>query len=163
VRCLGAWIGNNTKAADPWEPILDKVRSTLKRWNNGHPTLDAKRHIAQMFVGGMTQFLTAAQGMLKQIEDALIKSLREFIWDSTAPPTISLDRLYAPANAGGINLLNIRARNKAIDVMRLKAYLDLSPSRPKWAFLTDTIINTLHPNTPPKPPSFPLMSWSPPT
>ena len=163
MRCLRAWIGNNTRAEDPWEPVLDKVRSTLKRWNNGHPTLDAKRHIAQMFVGGMTQFLTAAQGMPKRIEDALIKLTREFIWDSTAPPTISLDRLYAPVDEGGINLLNIKARNKAIDIIRLKTYLDLSPTKPKWAFLTDAIINTLHPNTPPKPPSFPLTSWFPPT
>ncbi|KIM54241.1 hypothetical protein SCLCIDRAFT_137286, partial [Scleroderma citrinum Foug A] len=86
VRCLGAWIGNNTKAIDPWELILDKVRDTLKRWSNSHPTLDAKRHIIQMFAGGMTQFLTAAQGMPNQIENALIKITREFIWDSTAPP-----------------------------------------------------------------------------
>ncbi|KIM65560.1 hypothetical protein SCLCIDRAFT_45641, partial [Scleroderma citrinum Foug A] len=96
VRCLGAWIGNNTKAVEPWEPILDKVRDTLKRWSNGHPTLNAKRHIIQMFAGGMTQFLTAAQGMLNQIENALIKITREFIWDSTAPPTMSLARLYVP-------------------------------------------------------------------
>ena len=163
VRCLGAWIGNNTKAKDPWEPILDKVRDTLKRWSNGHPTLDAKRHIIQMFAGGMTQFLTAAQGMPNQIENALIKITREFIWDSTAPPTMSLTRLYVPIEEGGINLLNISARNKAIDIIRLKAYLDLSPSRPKWAYLTDAIINTLHPNIPPKPLSFPLSSWSPPS
>lgn len=163
VRCLGAWIGNNTKASDPWEPVLDKVRTTLQRWSKGHPTLDAKRHIVQMFTGGMTQFLTTAQGMPKQIEDALIKTIREFIWESTAPPTMSMSRLYAPIDEGGINLLNISARNKAIDIIRLKSYLDLSPYRPKWAYLTDAIINTLHPNIPPKPPTFPLSSWSPPS
>ena len=163
VRCLGAWIGNNTKAVEPWEPILDKVNATLKRWNRGHPTLDAKRHITQMFAGGMTQFLTAAQGMPKPIETALVKIIREFIWESTAPPMISMARLYAPIEEGGIHLLSIPARNKAIDLMRLKTYLDLTPSRPKWAFLMDAIINTLHPDVPPKPPAFPLTSWSPPT
>ena len=163
VRCLGTWIGNATKATDPWEPILDKIKSTLQNWNKGHPTLDAKRHIIQMFVGGMSQFLTAAQGMPKQIEDALTKIIRDAIWESTAPPTISLACLYSPKEEGGINLLNIKARNKAIDIMRLKSYLDLTTSRPKWAFMTDAIINTLHPNTPPKPPAFPLTSWTPPS
>ena len=163
VRCLGAWIGNATKAVDPWEPILDKIKSTLQKWNRGHPTLDAKRHITQMFAGGMSQFLTAAQGMPKQIEDALVKIIRNFIWESTAPPTISMARLHSNKEEGGIQLLNIRARNKAIDIMRLKSYLDLSPSRPKWAFMTDAIINTLHPNIPPKPPAFPLTSWTPPS
>ena len=163
VRCLGAWIGNNTKAAEPWEPILDKVRSTMQKWNKGHPTLDAKRHIVQMFAGGMTQFLTAAQGMPKQIEDALIKIIREFIWDSTAPPTMSLARLYSRREKGGIGLLDIRARNKAIDIIRLKTFADLSPRRPKWAYLTDAVINTLSPSPQPKQPTYPLTSWSPPS
>ena len=163
VHCLGAWIGNNTKAAEPWEPILDKVNATLKRWNRSHPTLDAKRHITQMFAGGMTQFLTAAQGMPKHIETALIKMIREFIWESSAPPMISMARLYMPIEEGGIKLLDIHARNKAIDLMRLKTYLDLSTNRPKWAFLIDAIVNTLHPDIPPKPPAFPLTTWSPPT
>ncbi|KIM64466.1 hypothetical protein SCLCIDRAFT_114936, partial [Scleroderma citrinum Foug A] len=73
VRNLGAWIGNEAKEVTPWELILDKVRTTLQRWNRGHPTLDAKRHIVQKFTGGMTQFLTKAQGMPHQIEDALVK------------------------------------------------------------------------------------------
>ena len=76
---------------------------------------------------------------------------------------ISMARLYTPIDEGGINLLNLQARNKAIDLMRLKKYLDLSTNRPKWAFLIDAIVNTLHPDIPPKPPTFPLMTWSPPT
>ena len=162
VRCLGAWIGNNTKASEPWEPILDKVKTTLENWNRGHPSLEAKRHIVQMFAGGMTQFLTAAQGMPKHIETALTKIIREAIWESPSPPMISMARLHAPSDEGGINLLNIKSRNKAIDIIRLKTYLNLS-NRPKWAFLVDAIINTLHPNTPPKPPAFPLTTWAPPT
>ena len=163
VRCLGAWIGNNTKETEPWEPVLEKVRSTMQKWNKGHPTLDAKRHIVQMFAGGMTQFLTAAQGMPKTIENALIKIIREFIWNSSAPPTMSLTRLYSRVEEGGINLLDIKARNKAIDIIRLKTYSDLSENRPKWAYLADAIINTLHPNPPPKPSPFPLTSWFPPS
>lgn len=119
VWCLGAWIGNNVREVVPWEPILDKVRAMLSRWNMGHPTLDARRHIVQMFAGGMTQFLTAAQGMPKQIEDALVKIVREFVWDSSAVPTIGMTRLYPPIGEGGLSLLDIRARNKAIDIIHL--------------------------------------------
>ena len=129
----------------------------------GHPTLGARKHIVQMFAGGMTQFLTAAQGMPKQIEDALVRISREFVWDSSAVPTIGMARLCSPISEGGLGLLDIRARNKAIDIVRLKTYLDLSQSRPKWAHLTDAIINTLHLGIPPKPPAFPLTSWSPPS
>jgi len=166
VRNLGAWIGNKVKEVTPWEPVLDKVRSTLRCWNKGHPTLDAKRHIVQMFAGGMTQFLTKAQGMPRQIEDALVKIICSFIWDeSTAPPTIGINKLYAPKERGSISLLNIPARNKAIDLTWLKAYHDLSPARPNWAFVTDAIINHIRPDVDPgsHPSNFSLTSWSPPT
>ena len=42
VKNLGSWIGNEIKEVTPWEPVLDKIRSTLHCWSRGHPTLDAK-------------------------------------------------------------------------------------------------------------------------
>ena len=47
----------------------------------------------------------------------------------------------------------------------LKAYLDLSPSRPNWAFVTDVIINHIRPDVESQshPTNFSLTSWSPPT
>ena len=166
VRILGAWIGNETKDVTPWEPVLDKVRSTLQRWGKGHPTLDAKRHIVQMFAGGMTQFLTKAHSMPRPIETALVKIIRSFIWDeSAAPPMIGIKKLYLRKEQGGISLLNVPARNKAIDLTWLKAYLDLSPSRPNWAFVTDAIINHIRPDLEPGPylSNYSLTTWSPPT
>ena len=166
VRNLGAWIGNGIKEVEPWEPILDKVRTTLQHWNKGHPTLDVRCHIVQMFAGGMTQFLTKAQGMPRQIEDALVKIIRSFIWDdSLAPPMISIRKLYAPKEQGGINLLNIPTRNKVVDLTWIKAYLDLSPSRPNWTFVINVIINHIHPDEElvPHSTNFSLTSWSPPT
>ncbi|KAL4064643.1 hypothetical protein J3A83DRAFT_4361060 [Scleroderma citrinum] len=115
------------------EPILGKVKSALKSWNKSHPALDTKCHIVQM--------TAATQGMPRHIKTMLISIIQDFIWESSLFPMIS--------KGGGINLLNIHASNKAIDIIRLKTYMNLS-SRPKWAFLIDVIINTLHPNTPPK-------------
>ena len=166
VRILGAWIGNETRDVTPWEPVLDKVNSALRQWNKGHPTLDAKRHVVQMFAGGMTQFLTKAQGMPCSIEDALVKMIRAFIWDdSPSPPMIGIKKLYAQKENGGISLLNIPARNKAIALTWLKAYLDLTPSHPNWAFVTNTIINHIRPDVTPDSylSHYSLMSWSPPS
>ena len=167
VRSLGAWIGNETKDVTPWELVLDKVHFTLQNWNKGHPTLFTKHHIIQMFTEGMTQFLTKAQGMPKHVEDVLTKIIHEFIWDSSTPPppTISIKKLYAPKEHGGINLLNIPARNKVIEITWLKAYLDLSPAHPNWAFVTDAIINHIRPDVDGTTdlPIFSLTTWSPPT
>ena len=109
----------------------------------------------------MSWKVQSLQGMPKHIKMALVKIIREFIWETSVSLIISMTKLYAPIE-GGINLLSILASNKAIDLMRLKTYLDLTTTRPKWAFLIDVIINTLHLDIPPKPPAFPLTTWSPP-
>ena len=145
IRILGAWIGNNTNAVAPWEPILDKINKALERYNKSHPTLYGKKLIAQMIIGGCTQFLTQAQGMPKHIEDTLIKITRKFIWDKNIIPRIALSYLYYPIEEGGLNLLDIRARNEAIEIIWLKAYLNMTPDRPTWAKVTDIILDAAAP------------------
>jgi ribonuclease HI len=49
------------------------------------------------------------------------------------------------AEEGGIGLLNLSARNEAIDLIWLKLYLNFSPTRPAWAAVTDIIISAVAP------------------
>jgi len=83
----------------------------------------------------------------------------------TTPPTISLKRLYIPRCTGGLEILNISARNKTIGLTWLKTYSDLSPTCPTWAFVTDAILNHICPDHTftSKKPHFALTSWFPPT
>ncbi|KAL6306805.1 hypothetical protein BKA93DRAFT_728944, partial [Sparassis latifolia] len=141
VRILGAWLGKHVDQANPWSTVIDKISHALTRWNRTHPTFRGKKLIVQMIVGGMSQYLTTVQGMPQQIESTLTKMIRCFIWESDKPPLISLDNLHCPIEEGGIGLLDLRSRNEAIDIMRLQCYLCLTPSRPSWTYLVDTLIN----------------------
>jgi ribonuclease HI len=145
VRILGAWLGNHTNNLTPWEPVLDKIRLALDRWRRVHPTLHGRKLILQAIVGGHTQFLTKAQGMPANIEKALSKIIRDFTWEEGRSPRIAMKSLYTPIEEGGLNLLDIKTRNDAIDLIWLKSYLDFSPSRPMWAKITDLILNASAP------------------
>ncbi|KIY61516.1 hypothetical protein CYLTODRAFT_415383 [Cylindrobasidium torrendii FP15055 ss-10] len=58
-----------------------------------------------------------------------------------SPSTAQLYKAnLAGLEAGGRKILDIRSRNKAIQVMWLKSLLDLSESRPRWAFVADAIL-----------------------
>jgi ribonuclease HI len=140
IRSLGAWIGNNVNDLTPWETVLDKIHKALNRWRKMHPTLHGRKTIIQAVVGGHTQFLTKAQGMPRKIQEALTKIIRDFIWEDDSSPRISIDILYRPIEEGGLNLLDVKSRNDAIEIVWLKSYLDLSPSRPKWARVTDLLL-----------------------
>ena len=148
VRSLGAWIGNKAVDPTPWEVTLDKIRKKLERWKKSHPTIYGKRLIIQAIIGGHTQFLAMAQGMPRHIEDAITKMTRDFIWDQDTSPRMALEHLYRRIDEGGLNILNIRARNEAIEIMWLKAYLNITLSRPAWAVVTDLLINAAAHRTP---------------
>ena len=145
VRALGSWIGNKAIDPTPWEITLDKIKRKLKLWKRTHPTMYGKRLIIQAIIGGHTQFLAKAQGMPTHIENAITKMTQDFIWDESTSPRMALEHLYRPLEEGGLSILNISARNEAIELTWLKSYLNLTPTRATWTIVTDLLINAVAP------------------
>ncbi|KDQ32355.1 hypothetical protein PLEOSDRAFT_1034309 [Pleurotus ostreatus PC15] len=77
--------------------------------------------------------------MPKAIEDSLQKTIRNFVWGDKKTP-VKEEVLHAPRRMGGKELLDIKARNEAIEMMKLKTYLHLGRNRPMWAFFADGIL-----------------------
>jgi hypothetical protein len=132
IRILGAWLGNDTIDTMPWSPIIEKIETALARWENTKPTIEGRKLLVQMIAGGFTQYLTQVQQMPKKIEKQLQKIIRTFIWGDKKSP-VKENMLLAPKDMGGRGLLDIHARNEAIQLMWLKSYLNLDPSRALWA------------------------------
>lgn len=145
IRSLGSWVGNNITENTPWEPIIDKINKELNRTNLSQPSLRGKRLLSQIIIGGRTQFLTKAQGMPDHVKNTLTKLLRTFIWGENVAPRLALDSLHMKREQGGLELLNLKNRNEAIELVWLKEYLKAKPMRPTWAKLTDALINDLAP------------------
>ncbi|EPS95585.1 hypothetical protein FOMPIDRAFT_48592 [Fomitopsis schrenkii] len=49
--------------------------------------------------------------------------------------------MYRPVAEGGLGLLDIKARNKAIELMWTKRYLALDENRPMWALAVDALLS----------------------
>ncbi len=147
VRILGAFFGNGTSQAGIWTLVLTKIVAMRKplmeviaRWKTGHATLHGKRHVIQMIIGGMTQYLTTVQRMPEEVLTRLNKIIRGFLWNDRRSPPVSLEHVHLPVAKGGLNILDLEARNEAIDIMWLKAYLNLGTERPLWAYLADDLL-----------------------
>ncbi|OSD03193.1 hypothetical protein PYCCODRAFT_1444584 [Trametes coccinea BRFM310] len=115
VRILGAWLGNDLANEDIWLPKLEKIRSTLDKWTRSRPTLEGKRHVVQMIVGGMSQFLTDVQRMPKAIMDRMNALIRRYLWNDKHTPPVRTEYMLLPADRGGFGILDLEARNDAID------------------------------------------------
>ena len=140
TRMLGAFIGNGLEEISIWTPTLEKINSQLKIWNRNHPTQDGRRLVINMEIAARTQYLTRVQGMPKEVEQTLTKTIRNFMWDDQKP-MISLDTIEKPHLKGGKKVLDLLSRNEAIELMKTKAYLNLGPNRPRWAYVADSLIN----------------------
>jgi len=57
----------------------------------------------------------------------------------------AMANLRRPIHKGGLNVLDIKSRNEAIEIIWLKTYLNFSPSQQKWATVTDHIILAVAP------------------
>ncbi len=147
VRILGAFFGNGVSQVQIWTLVLTKIvamkkplMQVIERWSRGHATLQGKRHVIQMIIGGMTQFFTTVQRMPEIVVTRLTKVIREYLWDDRHSPPVSMEHVCLPVELGGLEVLDLETRSEAIDVMWLKAYLDFSETRPTWAYLADDLL-----------------------
>jgi hypothetical protein len=92
-----------------------------------------------MFAGRMTQYLSTVQGMPTRVETRIQKMINSLVWDNKKV-SINLNVMNAPAEEGRIGLLDIQAWNEAIQIMWLKKYTALGPSRPTWALIVDILL-----------------------
>ncbi|KZT27261.1 hypothetical protein NEOLEDRAFT_1035843, partial [Neolentinus lepideus HHB14362 ss-1] len=90
VQILSAWYGNHINVEAPWTPVVEAINKDLERWHRGHPTLEGRKLIVQMVIGGRTQYLMKVQGMPKHIEAHLEKCACQFVWQ---------DKPFSPTNS----------------------------------------------------------------
>jgi exonuclease III len=145
VRLLGAWVGNQIDNAVPWAPVVEKIERNLERWDKSHPSIEGRRLIIQMVVGGTTQYLTKVQEMPERIEKRLTNIIWDFTWDGNARSApINRETMHAQLLEGGKKIMDLRARNDAIQLTWLQAYMKVE-DRPTWAFYADNLFRIAAP------------------
>lgn len=93
-----------------------------------------------MVIGGKTQHLTRVQEMPKEIQEKLIRMRDDFLWEGKKPRIAHHTRCLS--QRGRKKILDIHARNEAIDLWNLKEFLRDGDDRSNWPFFVEhTIIN----------------------
>ncbi|KAH9849473.1 hypothetical protein C2E23DRAFT_705071, partial [Lenzites betulinus] len=102
IRILGAYLGNGVDEEKVWSIKLAKVDDAMARWKKGHTTMTGKKHVTQMVVGSMTQFLADVQRMPEQTVKRLTKMLRDYMWDDRKHVPVATEYLQLPKEKGGL-------------------------------------------------------------
>lgn len=78
--------------------------------------------------------------MPQMIEKRLQCRIIKFMWNDTKS-MINEETMYAPILKGGWKVLDLGARNDAIELRRCQKYYMTGNGRPRWAFVVDEIIS----------------------
>ncbi|THU75665.1 hypothetical protein K435DRAFT_706713 [Dendrothele bispora CBS 962.96] len=78
--------------------------------------------------------------MPKSIEKLVTKRVQNFIWAEKEKNPVNKELVYSPIEIGGWKVLNIEARNRAIDIIWVKSYLKFGNDCPLWAKVADAIL-----------------------
>jgi ribonuclease HI/exonuclease III len=141
IRLLGGWIGNCIDNHAIWLPLVQRISSTLELWNRRQLSPRGKKLVIDMVVGGSMQYLAKVQGAPNSICCNLQRLVTRFMWPNHHSPPINMETLFRPKKEGGLGLLDVQSRIKAINLTWLKPLLDFSPNRPTWAHATDAILS----------------------
>ena len=101
-----------------------------------------------MITGGMTQYLAKVQGMPETTMKTLKRIIRNFAWSGENKPTIAMAHMTNGTQSGGKKVLDIYARNEAIQLTWAQAYLRMDENRPTWALVADEIFRNDVPGEP---------------
>ncbi|KAL1941465.1 hypothetical protein VTO73DRAFT_7282 [Trametes versicolor] len=139
IRSLGAWIGNAIDHTAPWQPVIDTIERNLAKWQKGKPTMHGRKLAVGIEVAGRTQFRAAVQTMPASVERRITTILTKFVWNGDERPRVAREQLYKPVTQGGIQLLDLKSRNEAIDLMWARSYLTVGLRQPPWTKIADAL------------------------
>ena len=116
INVLGVWLHENIKTTldENYQDLIRKTKAIMQDWKHRQLSLLGKAVvyntlIASLYVYKMMVLPTIPNHYLTQIE----KMLTEFLWNG-AKPKISLEKLYAPVEKGGINLVNLKLKDASL-------------------------------------------------
>ena len=117
IETLGLSISNDgTPSSDNYDRVLNKLECVCNKWENRTATLFGKvllvnTLMGSLFVYSMSTMLSLTKEQIKIIE----KRITRFIWNDKRPK-IALSTLQKLKYQGGVRLVNLNAKQKALKI-----------------------------------------------
>lgn len=124
IKVLGVNIGVKEKEAKDitWTGILNKVKLTLNFWKNRKLKLQGKVIVANALVLSKFVYVLGVLDMPEWVLNELNNVVSNFIWDGKGV-RISQKTLIADYVDGGLKLVDLGVKRKAIRIKTVKKYL----------------------------------------
>ena len=118
INVLGIWIDPDDEVVEKlnYENLLHKMSSIMKSWEVRKPSLSARVMLVNSLVYSLLIYkMSVLPCPSLRIINKINEMVEKFLW-SGAKPKISLKTLQNETNTGGLNLVNLITKDKAMKV-----------------------------------------------
>ena len=126
INILGVYVHHNDNEVLElnYKPLMSKIKAILTSWKRRSLSLIGKVQIintltASLFVYRMMTLPTITNNYVKQFDNMV----KEFLWDG-GRPKISQNILQAPIEHGGLKLVNLDQKDKALKISWIQIIKD---------------------------------------
>ncbi len=133
TRIVGFLFRSNNYVNSNWDPVLDKFKSVLSDWKHRNLSFKGKAIIVNTLALGKIFYVGSVILMPKEYFECFEKLIFNFIWGNM-PEAVSRNTMYNKCLNGGIGLVNVQVKLKALLVMHLIKFINGTDA--KWQFFT---------------------------
>jgi len=134
AQMLGVPVGNNVKAAEIWEPMLERIDKMATHWKKRKLTLIGKAIVVNSLLLSQLWYRASIFKIPKKYRGRLKKIIKKFLFNDR-PAWTTKKVWYAPKEKGGLGILPIKTQNNALLAkIAYKMHLPIE-TRPQWCDL----------------------------
>ena len=117
LKILGVWFSNGTTCVDPenWLPRLTKLENNLNLWKTRSLSLVGKVLVINLLGASKFWYLSTILPLPVWVAHRFQKLVFPFLWGSKIE-TISCNTLYTPVDQGGLGLIDVITKSKALKI-----------------------------------------------
>lgn len=144
VRCLGVYIGHNKERCYNlnWTRRLQQIQNVLNSWRSRHLTIFGKITIVKILACSKIYFPALMLCIPEQFCNDVNKVLYSFIWNKN--DRISRKSLIASSEDGGLNMIDIESKFKALKVSWVKRLYNGVTQNNTWTCVFQDSLNKMH-------------------
>jgi hypothetical protein len=122
ITALGIWIGHGDLSHANWDSRIDKFLAVVRSWRQRHLSLSGKALVLNALTLSGLWYTASLVAMPTWAFQVVHKEIFSFFW-AGKKHLVSQNTLMRPVSQGGLNLVDLSFKLKALQVQWIRRFL----------------------------------------
>jgi hypothetical protein len=142
LKIVGLYFGDENARAKSWDEVTAKFNSVLKKWESRFLTLRGKKTVIESLAVSTIWHVAKVYPPSREVIDTIQSAIWKFVW-SKKPELVRRETCTSGYAAGGLGIVDVGSRSKALLIGRLFRLLDAEQPDCAWKELMRYYVNRM--------------------